>query len=169
MVRTHKQGGAYGPIQKRNFKIAAAEQAKIEHETKAAIGGTAATMLIHFYCAFAKKVAQLKKKHGDHELKNELDILENKWAARGLNRQLLKELRRMFIEGYYLDWCEDLYNLIAAHMGDTVVGCLVYLDLTGDGNINIFDLVTVATRFDDKEWCRSILRNYYGCVAKEKW
>jgi len=160
---------AYGSTQKRNFKIAAEEQARIEQEVKGIVGKRGHLMFMHFYCSFGKKVVQLKKKYGGQQLLNELKILDDKWAARGLNALLLKEIKANYVPEYKIDLCQQLLDLVWAHQGEAATGCLTIIDFVSAGTIDFFDYVYVAARFGQKDWCKSVLWQYYDCVAKEKW
>ena len=107
----------YGKEQKTKFTSSVQDQVKIEQVVKSLISGSAPSMLVHFYCDFAKKAVQLIHRHKGANLINELNILDQIWSTRGLNTSLLTAIKNFFYPGYIPpvpceDWetqeeCED--------------------------------------------------------------
>lgn len=75
---------------------AARDLVKIELEVKKMIDSEP-VFLQHFYMAFAKQIYKLKKKHTDEALLNELVILETIWRDRGLNVEVLDEIKLYYV------------------------------------------------------------------------
>jgi len=90
----------YGKEQRTKFKSSMQDQVKIEQVVKSLISGSAPSMLVHFYCDFAKKAVQLIHRHKGANLINELNILDQIWSTRGLNTSLLTAIKNFFYPGY---------------------------------------------------------------------
>jgi len=91
----------YGAEQATHFKGAVAEQAKIEIEVKRMMKDyNISAMFTHFYTNFGKKCVQLRNRFGGDNLCTELDAATNAWEGRGLNRNLLCDIR-----AYYVSSC----------------------------------------------------------------
>lgn len=72
---------------------------KLERWVKRVVSGEP-SMYHHFYIAFAEEVAKLAKKHKGQTLTTELEIIEGKWAIRGLNSDLLDEIKLHYVQAY---------------------------------------------------------------------
>lgn len=90
----------YGKEQKARFKSAVIKQAEIEREVKSLIAGAAPAMFTHYYCNFGKKVVQLMGKHKGANLITELEILDDVWSTRGLDINLLNQIKVYYVPGY---------------------------------------------------------------------
>ncbi|GAI07049.1 unnamed protein product [marine sediment metagenome] len=58
------------------------------------------TFYEHFYMAFAKEIYSKQKKFKGQTLLNELTILDNKWAMRGLDGGLLSQIKNFYVPPY---------------------------------------------------------------------
>ena len=72
---------------------------RIEKEVKQMVQGQP-VYLHHFYMAFAKEIYSKQNKFKEQTLLNELRILDNKWAMRGLNASLLAEIKDFYVPIY---------------------------------------------------------------------
>jgi len=80
-------------------KIALVEQVDIEIQVKKLVQGEP---LIHipYYIIFGKEIVNRSKRHEEQTLINEIEILQKKWMARGLNKTFLDLIKVFFIEAY---------------------------------------------------------------------
>ena len=90
----------YGKTQKQKFGTAIGKQVEIERAVKRMISGSESSMLTNYYILFAKKAVQLGKKHKGDTLTEELNILDDKWETRGLDTDLLTQIKQYFIPCY---------------------------------------------------------------------
>ncbi|GAH21092.1 unnamed protein product, partial [marine sediment metagenome] len=78
---------------------------KIELQVKSIINGVP-TYLQHFYMAFAKEIYSKQRKFKGQTLLNELAILDHKWGSRGLDVELLAEVKKFYVPTYQIpEWC----------------------------------------------------------------
>jgi len=97
---------AYGKTQKKLFKLTQGEQINIERVVKTMAHG----LLQVYYIIFAKELVKISKLHKGDNLMNEIWILQNKWASRDLNPDIMDAIKEHFVQGYpetsffILDW-----------------------------------------------------------------
>jgi len=83
-------------MQKR-FGRAVEGQVMIEHDVKRLLQQAGVQPgLNHFYMAFAKKVVQISRKHIGITACRELELLVEKWTARDLNVNILRDIRDLY-------------------------------------------------------------------------
>jgi len=90
----------YGKEQKRQFKSTVDEQVKIEREVKRMITNVGSPILTNYYILAAKQAVQASKKHKGDNLTTELNIIDQKWKDRGLDEDLLTQIKQYYIPGY---------------------------------------------------------------------
>jgi len=93
-------------MQIKNFEAAVGEQAKIEKEVKTMLQQNNVGVLLKCYMIFAKQVIALKRKHHGEMLHNEIDILKNLWAGRGLNMEIMNKIENYYIPSYIIPTIE---------------------------------------------------------------
>jgi len=77
------------------------ELVKRELEIKQLVQGEP-IILIPYYIIFAKEIYKKQNKFKAQTLINEVEILEEKWRARGLNPNLLDKIKVFYVEAYKL-------------------------------------------------------------------
>lgn len=80
---------------------------RIEKEIKQIVQGEPIT-LIPYYIIFGKEIYSRQKRFKYQTLINEIQILEEKWRARGLDYNLLDEIKEFYVEAYGLGKCFHL-------------------------------------------------------------
>ena len=80
-------------------KAASEDLEKIELQVKNMIQGCP-HLHIPYYIIFAKEIYSKQKKFKDKTLINELEILQDKWERRGLNKNLLNEIKSFYVPSY---------------------------------------------------------------------
>lgn len=88
----------------RNFMIAGEEKhtnnlVKIEIEIKKIVNGQPISLL-PYYIIFGKEIYRRKNLMNSQSLINEVQTLEQKWLARGLDFNLLNLIKIKYIEGF---------------------------------------------------------------------
>jgi sulfur transfer complex TusBCD TusB component (DsrH family) len=73
------------------------EAVKVENEIKNLMANKTDKINAVYYIIFAKEILKLMKKHKGESLINEVYIIENKWKARGLNEETLKEIEYLYL------------------------------------------------------------------------
>ena len=77
------------------------ELVKRELEIKQLVQGEP-IILIPYYIIFAKEIYKKQNKFSSWTLINEIEILEEKWRARGLDPNLLDKIKVFYVEAYKL-------------------------------------------------------------------
>jgi len=72
---------------------------KMELEVKEMVQGTS-ILHLPYYMIFAKELYRLKGSHKGETLINEMDILQEKWRARGLDIFTLDTIKHFYVETY---------------------------------------------------------------------
>ena len=90
----------YGKIQKKKFKSSVQKQVQIEQETKKLVGSGDILLNLPYYIIFAKEVNMVAKTHSGNTAYAELQILDNKWASRGLKVNILNSIKSYYVPGY---------------------------------------------------------------------
>lgn len=80
-------------------KIYFADAEKIQNQVKSIVQAEP-SIFHHYYMDFAMEIYRLLKTHKGQTLLNELIILNNKWEMRGLNTDLLNEIKTFFVPAY---------------------------------------------------------------------
>ena len=80
-------------------KAATEDLVKIEKEIKNLIQGEP-IILIPYYLIFGKEIYKRQNKFKEQTLINEIEILEEKWRARGLNFELLEKIKLFYVQAY---------------------------------------------------------------------
>jgi hypothetical protein len=86
--------------QKTNFSMTVGEQSKIENEIRSIVGQQSTSLMLTYYIIFGKQVVKLIKKFSGKTLIGELAILDNLWQGRGLDGQLLEEIKHHYMKSY---------------------------------------------------------------------
>ena len=86
--------------QKQNFALSVGEQVQIENEVKTMLVSTAPLLQIVNYIIFAKQIVSLRKKYKSETLFNEMEILQDFWAGRGLNTTLMNQIKQYYVPAY---------------------------------------------------------------------
>jgi RNase H-fold protein (predicted Holliday junction resolvase) len=79
-----------------------AELVKVEDDVKSVLEDSGVTTItIPFYLNFARECYRRKKQFTGATLRAEVEVLQNKWIARGLDLDMLTAIKRYFaIPGY---------------------------------------------------------------------
>ena len=85
-----KVRGLVLPLQKSNFSANIQRQVEIEDITNIIVGPDISRV---YYIIFAKEVNKLMSKYKDTTLESELQVIQDKWCARGLNSTLLNRIK----------------------------------------------------------------------------
>jgi len=89
------------PGQIEHFKNVAGDQVQIEREVKRIIESNGVRpMFNHFYMNFGKKLVSLISKFKDAILLTEMEILQTKWIARGLDANVLNLIKQYYVPSY---------------------------------------------------------------------
>ena len=80
-------------------KIAIVELVETEVKTKGIVDGEP-VILLPYYIIFAKECVKLRKKYIGWPLSNEIEIREEKWRMRGLDPNLLNDIKVFFVPAY---------------------------------------------------------------------
>jgi len=88
-----KVRGLVLPLQKSNFSANTQRQVEIENITNIIVGPDINRV---YYIIFAKEINKLFGKYTGDSLLNEVEILQSKWTARGLNPVKLDEIKSVF-------------------------------------------------------------------------
>jgi len=75
------------------------EQIKIDAQIKI-IAENAPVILQHFYMAFAKEICKKRKIFQAQTLLNEIEILQQKWIKRGLDWNILDNIKTFYVQPY---------------------------------------------------------------------
>jgi hypothetical protein len=86
--------------QKNNFRNAIGEQARIETEVKTMLANTTPLLQLVNYIIFAKQVVKLSKKYRGETLYGEMEILQNLWEGRGLDKTLMNQIKKYYVPSY---------------------------------------------------------------------
>ena len=86
--------------QKEQFRLSIDEQVRIETEVKTMLVKTAPLLQIINYIIFAKQIVSLRKKYKSETLFNEMEILQDFWAGRGLSTTLMNQIKQYYVPAY---------------------------------------------------------------------
>lgn len=94
-----KRYDAQKPLMVKQEAAATNALVKIETQIKQIVQGEP-IILIPYYIIFGKEIYSKQKKFKAQTLVNEIEILEEKWRARGLNWELLEIIKLFYVEAY---------------------------------------------------------------------
>ena len=100
-----KKIDAHRKDQIKNYNLSVGELVALEHQIKMIIGDKILAAHRPYYLIFGKELYRRKRLYSGQMFYNEMVLLENKWIGRGLDFDVLDNIKRLFWPSYpELEW-----------------------------------------------------------------
>ena len=144
------------------FRAANIKQVEIERIVKSIIKDQ---LLLVYYIVFGKELVKAKNKHKGEMLRQEVEILQNKWSSRGLNTDLMDVIKNALSVPYDMGLTEAQANLLYWRLdctNDPSIGYWIHqgnfkitgnLELNGNltDNGNSVTVANIKTAYDHSQ------------------
>jgi hypothetical protein len=84
-----------------NYKRAAISQSQLEHIVKGLCKNAATSLTEVYYICFGNEILRIKSKHSGTIVCQEVNLMREKWATRGLNTLVLDNIVQCLAQGCY--------------------------------------------------------------------